>query len=249
MKNIKLTVAYDGANYCGWQKSFHRKSIEAELQKILEKIFQIPLQLQAASRTDAKVHANAQVVNFFVPEDRLFDLSRLHMSVNRLLPKDIAVLSVEEVPKDFHPSLNAKSKEYRYYACYGKFQLPHNRHYSWHYYYPLDFSLMRQAAKILMGKHNFSSFCNQKHSCSYEDFTREVYDISIFEIAEQRLCIAIKGNRFLYRMARNIAGLLLAAGACKIDISSIESIIQSGDRTKASVTAPPHALFLHKIYY
>lgn len=249
MKNIKLTLAYDGTNYLGWQKSIHGKSIESTLQNVLEKIFQRPLQLQAASRTDARVHADGQVVNFFIPEDAPFVPSKLHMGLNRLLPKDITVLSVEKALENFHPTLDAKGKEYRYYACHGKFQLPHNRHYSWHYHYPLDFSLMEQAAKILTGKHNFSSFCNQRQSCSYEDFTREVYKIGICEIEQYRLYIAIKGDNFLYRMARNMAAMVLAIGARKIDVKFLEGIIGANDRAKASVTAPPHALFLHKIYY
>jgi len=249
MRNIKLMIAYDGTNYLGWQKSAHGKSIESELQKVLEKIFQCPLQLQAASRTDAKVHANGQVVNFFIPITISLDAGKLQMALNRLLPKDISVLAVEEAHQSFHPTLDVKSKEYRYYACYGKFQLPHNRHFSWHYHYPLNLTLMEQAAKVLVGRKDFSSFCNQKQTCNYQDFVREIFDVNICEIEENRLYIAIKGNHFLYRMARNIAGILLAIGACKESPESLEGIISSCSRTKASITAPPHALFLHKIYY
>ena len=117
MRNIKLTIAYDGGNYLGWQKTSIGLSIEETLQITLEQIFQHPIVLQAASRTDAGVHADGQVVNFFTDKTKL-SLDKLTFSLNKLLPKDIAILSIEEMAETFHPTLDCKGKEYWYQVCY-----------------------------------------------------------------------------------------------------------------------------------
>lgn len=248
MHNTKLLIAYDGRDYLGWQKTECGPSIEGTLQLVLEQIFQEPIQLQAASRTDAGVHAHGQVVNFLTnkagpsPE-------RLRASLNHLLPKDIVVISVEEVPQSFHPTIDCQSKEYRYYLCLGPVQMPHNRFYSWHVPYELDVEEMEQGATILVGTHDFSAFCNFKKNASYTDFIRTVDAIHIDRIDSHRLEIRIIGNRFLYKMVRNLVGTLVYVGRGKLSVDDLVGILERGDRTQAGVTAPAHGLFLHKVHY
>jgi tRNA pseudouridine38-40 synthase len=248
MQNIKLIVAYDGRNYRGWQKTPMGPSIEGALQSILEQILQHPTPLQAASRTDAGVHARGQVVNFLTMKHPL-DLNRLKISLNSLLPKDVVVLSIEKMDYSFHPTLDCKGKEYRYYLCYGSTQFPQNRFYSWHYPHSLQIDEMRKSTHFFLGKHDFSAFCNVKHHETYTDFKREIHQLNILNIDEQRLCIQIRGNHFLYKMVRNIVGTLVYIGSGKILKESIPGILQSGYRPNAGVTAPAHGLFLHLIDY
>lgn len=247
MQNIKLVIAYDGTAYRGWQATPMGPSVEATLQQILEQILQHPAPLQAASRTDAGVHAQGQVVNFFTSKQ--LDLDRLKISLNSLLPKDIVVLQAEKMSPTFHPTLNCTSKEYRYYICYGPAQLPQHRLYSWHFPCHLALEEMRAAIPFFIGNQDFSAFCNVKKQTSYLHFIREIYLLELIELGDCRLCIRIQGNNFLYKMVRNIIGTLLYIGKGKIRKEEVPTIIQSEDRTQAGVTAPAHGLFLYEVYY
>jgi tRNA pseudouridine38-40 synthase len=248
MQNIKLTVAYDGGAYLGWQKTPMGPSIEETLQTVLEQILQHPTPLQAASRTDAGVHALGQVVNFLSSKESI-DLHRLQISLNSLLPKDIAVLDIEKVPPAFHPTLDCSGKEYHYNVCFGTAQLPHHRFYSWHYPYSLNLSSMQEAASFLIGTHDFSTFCNVKKNEKYDNHVREVKRLDITQTEEKRLRFQIEGNHFLYKMVRNLVGTLVYVGRGKLPIHSISSLLNSHDRKEAGVTAPAHGLFLFRVFY
>lgn len=246
--NIKLVISYDGRAYLGWQKTNMGLSIEEILQRKLEQILQHPIFLQAASRTDAGVHANGQVINFITSKTNIH-LSRLQMSLNRLLPKDIIILSAEEMPLEFHPTIDCLEKEYRYFICYGTTQLPHYRFYSWHVPHSLDITAIQQALPSFMGLHNFAAFCNIKKTHRYKDFFRQVSSFTVCEIEKQRLEIRIKGKYFLYKMVRNLVGTLVDVGKRKIMPADIPYILEQGKRCIAGVTAPAHGLFLHRVYY
>lgn len=248
MKNIKLVIAYDGSAYLGWQKTPLGPSIEESLERILEQILQHPVTLQAASRTDAGVHAYGQVVNFFTNKDGL-DLDRLRISLNKLLSPDIVVCEINEAEMAFHPTLDCKQKEYRYFLCLADVQLPEHRLYSWHCPRLQLLSEVRQAAKFFIGKQDFSSLCNARKQQHYESYVREVSAMDIDELADNRLVVKIYGQNFLYKMVRNIVGTLVYVGMGKIAHSEIKNILSSRNRTQAGVTAPAHGLFLHKITY
>lgn len=243
MKNIKMIIAYEGTVYSGWQKTETGPSIEEELQKVLEQILQHPIKLQAASRTDSGVHAEAQVVNFF--SEKEFQLDRLKKSCNSLLPGDIRVLKVEEMPEKFHPTLDAKGKEYHYSVCLNEAQLPFDRRFSWHFVKPVDLELMREAAHFFIGKHDFSALTNEKQ----DDNVREVYKIEIEEIGEKKIRIRVAGNHFLYKMVRNIVGTLLYVGCGMLKLEDAKTLLEKGDRTAAGMTAPAHGLTLKKVIY
>lgn len=248
MINIRLKVAYDGTQYLGWQKTQMGPSVEEALERTLSQILQEDIVLQAASRTDAGVHAKGQIVNFISKKETL-PLQRLLISLNCLLPKDIAILNIEQADDSFHPTLDCRNKEYHYSVCYGTAQLPHHRFYSWHYPHPLNLLAMQQAAEQIVGQRDFSAFCNFKKNSAYDHYVRHVQEINIAELPNSQLQFQIRGNNFLYKMVRNIVGTLVYVGCGKIDAKSIPAILLSKDRTQAGVTAPAHGLCLHSINY
>jgi len=240
-------VAYDGTNYFGWQKTKTGPSIEGELERVLEKILQHPVPLQAASRTDRGVHARGQIVNFFTPKK--LNVARLQKSLNQLLPPDIRVFSCTEASPSFHPTLSARGKEYHYLLALLPVLPPLFRHVAWHIPYPLNLHLMEEAAQKLTGCHEFRAFTNRRKNSAYISTTRHVSKVHIKKMDNGFLRIEIRGDNFLYKMARNIVGTIVWAGRGKIRPDDIPSILENKKRAHAGITAPAHGLTLHKIFY
>jgi tRNA pseudouridine38-40 synthase len=245
--NLKLILAYDGTRYLGWQKTKLGPSIEETLERALAQILQEPIFLQAASRTDRGVHAEGQVVNFITLKDAL-DIKKLHKSLNGLLPKDISVLSIEQALDSFHPTLNAKGKEYHYHLCLQPIQLPHNRYYSWHLRYPVNTPLMQKGAEIFLGSHDFSAFCNER-SQQDSDRVRTLSHLELISVSEGRLKCILIGDSFLYKMVRNLVGTLVYLGYGKLSLDSLPKILSERDRRQAGITAPAHGLVLKRVIY
>jgi len=245
MSNLKLTIAYDGTELHGWQKTDMGPSVEEILTEVLDTIVQHPVKLQAASRTDAGVHAEGQVVNFFLEREDI-DLGQLRLSLNQLLPASIAAVDLEQASDSFHPSVDAKRKIYRYSVSLGTYQIPQHRLYSWHFPYAVDVDLMRQSSRVLIGRHDFAAFTNVNFQPP-SDTIREMHRIEFIEKGNQ-LVIEIEGNRFLYRMVRNLVGTLLYIGCRKLE-GDLLDVLKRCDRRRAGVTAPSHGLSLHKILY
>lgn len=247
MSNIKLVIAYDGTRYFGWQATPTGPSIEETLQQTLEQILQHPVALQAASRTDAGVHAIGQVVNFITSKSP--DLVRLTISLNQLLPKDVAVMDASFMDEAFHPTLDVTGKTYRYSLCNGTYQLPQLRGFSWHYPHALDLDAMKAAATLMQGQHNFSALCNQKKHHPYHDYVRLVSNIEFDQQEHHELLITVHGQNFLYRMVRNLVGTLVYVGVGKIAVDEVPTILSSQQRILAGPTAPAHGLTLVKVLY
>lgn len=245
---LKLTIAYDGTNYKGWQDSRMGPSVEGTLRAVIEQIQQHPVQLQAASRTDAGVHADAQVATFETEALRK-DPDNFLLSCNALLPPSIRILEVEKVRKEFHPSLQTTGKEYHYWLTYGTVLLPKLRWTTWHTPGELDFPKMEKAAEILTGTHDFAAFCNERPQKHYSDTIRTINDIRFETNAGQLLCIKISGTNFLYKMVRNLVGTLIYVGRGKLTLEELPHLLQGGVRAQAGVTAPAHGLTLHKVFY
>ncbi len=242
--NIKCTIAYSGSRYFGWQKTREGPSIESALQESLERLLQHPVLLQAASRTDRGVHAEAQVVNFFSPTK---DLSTLERALRATLPSDISLIRLEKAKVDFHPTLDCLSKEYHYQICNHFVQLPFYRAISWRFHYPLRLDLMQLAANDFIGFHNFTSLSNER--VSEEKAFRRIFRISVCPLMDNRLKIEIEGESFLYKMVRNLVGTLVYVGCGKISLREASQILSSRDRRLAGVTAPSHGLCLKKVSY
>lgn len=228
---IILTLAYDGSNYLGWQDNDNGPTIQGTVRRVLEKILQHPIILDGASRTDAGVHAEGQLAWFDTDKDS----SKLQFALNRLLPLDIRVLNLQEgnIPV-------VACKTYRYKICFGHLQLPSKRHHSWHVYYEVDIELMKQAAKILSGTHNFKAFCNMRQDLRYDSYMRTV-DIDVGETGET---ITVSGKSFLYKMVRNIVGTIIDAGRGKLSLDDVREALVHGDRERIGITAPAHGLTL-----
>lgn len=246
MHNYKLFVSYDGRDFHGWQKSSGYRTVEEVLQETIEKKLQHPVVLQAASRTDAGVHAVGQVVNFFSPLS--FDGIKFCLSMNRLLPDDLRLTGAEEAPFSFHPTLDNTGKEYRYKIQLGIYQNPLLRHCAWHVYYPVDLSIVVEAAKTLQGTHDFEAFCNHHESSPKECTIRTIHSITVHE-HDSYIEIRIMGDNFLYKMVRNIVGTLIDIGRGKLAIEELPKILQQKNRIYAGVTAPAHGLTLQRLFF
>lgn len=241
--NIQLMLSYQGTHYRGWQKTRLGPTIEEKLEKALVTVLKHPIALQAASRTDAGVHAKGQVVNFF--SDLGVSKIDLQHCLNGILPRDMAVISAKKVPTTFHPSLDSLSKEYHYWICNSTYQMPFDRDFSWHLPYSLSLYQMQEAAEFLKGDHDFSAFTNEpkmNNRC-------KISNIEIHPCASNRLNIKLVGNRFLYKMARILVGTLVDVGRGRLQSKDIIEILRQKDRKKSGVTAPAHGLFLMKVNY
>ena len=244
--HLSLLLAYDGTAYYGWQKTKEGPSIEASLESALSTIFQQPIVLQAASRTDRGVHALGQVVDVWIVRP-VKDCDRLLLSLNSLLPPDIRVRAIKEVPGSFHPTLHVTSKVYRYHVTLGPVQLPSERWTHWHVYYPLDLPLLLDASKELVGTYDFRGFANNRKD-RLEDTVRTIFRIDV-DAEGNELLFEIEGDHFLYRMCRNIVGTLISISAGKLPQTAIQRALFSKKREHAGVTAPAHGLSLVKVNY
>ena len=246
-QNYKITLAYDGTYYYGWQKNIDGPSIEKTLFDALTRLLQHPTPLQAASRTDRGVHAEGQVVNFFTQNKPLSLQLFLH-SLNKILPEDITVTSLEKALPTFHPTLDATGKEYHYSLTNTYSQDPFHRHFSWHVPQQLSLEPMRIAATHFLGTHDFSSLTNTRFP-KHENTVCTLETIDISEQTNHRLHIRVIGDHFLYKMVRNLVGTLIHVGQGKLDANTIPTILQKKDRTYAGITAPANGLRLIQVFY
>lgn len=244
MKRIKLTVAYDGTAYNGWQIQPNAVTVEGVLNQTISKAVGEEIKIIGASRTDSGVHAMGNVAVFdsqtTIPPERV-----LHV-LNRMLPEDIVVMNSEEVPSDFHPRYQKSSKTYEYHVIASKIPIPIKRYDHYFVSFDLNIEEMRKAAAYLVGTHDFESFCSAK--TAVEDTVRTIYSLEILTHGNE-ITIRVKGNGFLYNMVRIIAGTLIYVGRGYYKPEQVREILESKDRTKAGVTAPPQGLMLVEIEY
>ncbi|MCF0229775.1 MAG: tRNA pseudouridine(38-40) synthase TruA [Parasporobacterium sp.] len=268
MKRIRLTIAYDGTAYVGWQIQKNGLAVEQVINEHLSALLKEDIAVIGASRTDSGVHARGNVA-VFDTETRI-PAGKIALTLNQSLPDDIKIVSSEEVPEDFHPRYADCIKTYQYSITNCRYQVPTQRLYSDYVYYPLDVEKMRQAAGYLIGEHDFIAFSSsggqQKTSVRtiYSiDITREpVYPSEIWENApltgdpeESKLYdpsmirITVKGNGFLYNMVRIIAGTLEKAGMGVFPPEHVREILESRDRRLSSPKASAAGLCLMNIRY
>ncbi len=258
MKNIKLTIEYDGTNYSGWQiQKRYGNSIQRVLQGCIETISKEKIKLISSGRTDAGVHALGQVANFKT-ESRI-EANIWKKALNTLLPRDIRIINSEEVDPQFHSRYDAKSRVYSYIILNQEFPSVFLRNYVYHIPVPLNLEGMKRASKKLMGEHDLSSF--RASSCSAKRPVRKIIDINInerrtalipclpFSPEGNLITITIEANAFLHHMARNIVGTLIEIGRGRFKPERMDEILKAKDRTKAGPTAPPHGLFLVRVKY
>jgi tRNA pseudouridine38-40 synthase len=242
--NIKLTLEYDGTNYCGWQNQPNGRSIQSVLEEAVSTFVGASTRVIGSGRTDAGVHALGQVVNFF--GDCNFDRHRLLRGLNALTPRDITIKEAEIAPDAFDARRDGRSRIYKYYILNRSTPSPFHLNRAWHVHEPLDIEAMRQAIGCLTGEHDFSSF--RAAGCDAAHPIRRVYQTSL-ERRGDLLIYTIEATAFLRHMVRNIVGTLVDVGRRARSAESVRELLEARDRTRAGATAPPHGLFLVQVNY
>lgn len=244
-RNIKLVIAYDGTRYNGWQKQGNTENtIQGKLERVLSGILEEDIELQGSGRTDAGVHAKAQVANFHTSSD--VSLEDISTGFTMYLPNDIAVYHLEEVPPRFHSRLNATSKCYQYRIWNSHIPNVFEHRYLYEVEQPLNVEAMQQAAKKFEGTHDFKGFCSNKRM--KKSTVRTIYSIEI-EQKREEITLKFEGNGFLYNMVRILTGTLIEVGLGKRKPEEMEALIASKDREEAGFTAPAQGLCLKSVSY
>lgn len=244
MRNLLLTIAFDGTNYHGWQVQKNAITVQEVLQRAINKIVGHTVDVKGSSRTDSGVHANMFYVSFKTYSD--IETERLLFALNMYLPRDIAVKACEEADADFHARYSAVAKQYVYKIWNSKVRNPFLERYSLHYRYPIDVEVLDRAAKGFLGTHDFASFCSIRTDTP--DTVRTVRRSEVVRNGELVEFI-VEADGFLFNMVRIMVGTLLFVAQGKIAADDIRKIILLKDRTKAGPTAPAHGLFLNKVFY
>lgn len=245
MRNIKLTIEYDGTRYLGWQRlGDSDKTIQGKIENILTQITRSKIEIIGSGRTDAGTHARGQVANF--KTDSKMALSEMIESLNRYLPQDIVIKEIEEVPERFHARYNAKGKKYSYYLWNNAIPSAFERHYSFHYSEELDFDLMDEACRKLIGTHDFIGFSSLKKT--KKSTTRTINEVSIKKEGDL-IHFTFIGDGFLHKMVRILMGTLLEIGSGTLKLETIDEVFKSKIRSEAGMTVPAQGLFLDEVYY
>ncbi|MCR5837322.1 MAG: tRNA pseudouridine(38-40) synthase TruA [Lachnospiraceae bacterium] len=243
-KRIRLIIAYDGTNYCGWQIQINGITVEEILNKALSDLLKEDIAVIGASRTDSGVHALGNVAVF--DSETKIPPEKISFALNQRLPNDIRIQKSEEVPLDFHPRFCDSVKTYEYKILNRRFDIPLYRLYTHFVYMPLDVDKMKKAAAYIVGEHDFASFCSS--GSQVENTVRTVYTLDVSK-TDDIISIKISGNGFLYNMVRIIVGTLIKVGLGVYPPEHVKEIIEAKDRYAAGPKAPACGLTLVEIEY
>ena len=242
MRTLRLLLEYDGTHFVGWQSQDRGRTVQDELERALRVLTKASIRPIGSGRTDAGTHALGQVAHFQTASD--LPTERLLRGLNGLLPADIAIRAIDEVPADFHARYSAKRKRYRYRIHLAKSAL--NRSQVWAYYQALSLAPMRAAARTLIGTHGFGAFCKQDPVPNSLDC--QIYDAD-WSVQGAELVFEIEGNRFLRHMVRILVGTMVDIGRGARPAEDIAALLASGERADAGPTAPAHGLCLLWVAY
>ncbi|HUN59633.1 MAG TPA: tRNA pseudouridine(38-40) synthase TruA [Candidatus Binataceae bacterium] len=241
---FRLTLAYDGGNYCGWQLQPDKDSIQGRVEAALAGIFGTPVRVYAAGRTDAGVHARGQVASFDAP--RPFEAADLLRALNAILPRDIAVIETIPVDDDFDPRRDARSRIYEYRILNRGRRSAFDYRYAWRVGLPLEIELMNAAATRFIGEHDFAAF---RSLGSEEPTTVRRVIVSEWRCDGGRLVYRVEATAFLRHMVRTMVGAMVAVGNGKLTPEHIDALIEGRDRGLAPAAVPAHGLFLVAVRY
>src|SRR6266404_1781408 len=247
MRRIKIEVAYDGTDYHGWQVQPGLPTIQGTLEQVISEIEGKPMQVAGSGRTDAGVHALAQVAAFSI--ENPIPAVNLLRAANRLLPYDISIVRVEEVDADFHPRFGAKAKTYEYRIFRGEICLPFERRYVYHHPYPLDIEEMTRLAPLLEGEHDFTAFAATDDRDELGGSKVRTIFCSRLALENDRLIYRVRGSGFLKHMVRNVVGVLLEVGKGNVDERGLLERLSPDARILPGPTAPSRGLFLISVEY
>ena len=245
-QNYRIIVEYDGNNYSGWQiQKNTRETIQQKLEEAIAKINKSRVKVIGAGRTDAGVHAAGQSANFFLDVD--IPVPKIPIAINTELPADIICKKAEKVDKNFHARYDARGKKYRYRILNSNFNSVFVRNFVYNVYKKLDLEIMKKAASIFEGCHDFASFCAS--GSSVDSTVRKISSIDLYKAENGEIWIDVVGNGFLYNMIRILAGTLIETGLGKRTLLELKNILQSCDRRNAGFTAPAQGLTLIEVFY
>ncbi|MDR2444673.1 MAG: tRNA pseudouridine(38-40) synthase TruA [Spirochaetaceae bacterium] len=249
LRNIKLTVAYDGTDFSGWQRQASDRSVQAVIEDALQKIHKSPAVIHAAGRTDSGVHAAGQAVNFYSPIAGMNARSYVP-ALNSILPPDVRILSAEDAPLKFHARFDALLRRYRYHFICNRQALPHERRYAMQLSRHPDINLLNEYARLLHGEMDCSFFASPSDSALKRGGSpfRFIHQAYFFQQAD-KLVFEIGANAFLWKMVRSITGTLLFCESRSLPPAVLKELMFSGDHRKAGPTAPPQGLFLWNVEY
>lgn len=244
MAKVKITLEYDGTAYVGWQRQPNGPSIQEEVERALTTMFKVSIHASASGRTDSGVHALGQTATFKLPF--AVPLKACVHGLTALLPRDIAVIDAREVPDDFDARRNARGKRYRYAVLNRPVRSPLARTQRWEIFKPLDVEAMAEAARCLVGEHDFSAF--RAANCEARSPVKTIHSIDIWRTGDE-VFFEFVGSGFLKQMVRNLVGTLVEVGLHRWPKSSVQEVLNSLDRAQAGPTAPPQGLFLVEVFY
>ncbi len=255
ISRYKMTIAYDGSGFHGWQKQVIGgvddttvRTVGGVVESTLQRVLGQPITLVGASRTDAGVHARGQVAHCDVRDCRV-PPERMALAINSRLPRDVEVISAEPVGPEFHAIRGVESKQYRYRIFHSEQRPLEKRAFVYHYWHKLDVSRMQDAAARLIGEHDVAGFAAASHGRATT--VRTIHDCRIEQTGDRdrEIHIVVEGNGFLYHMVRIISGTLIDVGRGRFEPDVIDRVLASGDRSQAGVTLPPNGLWLEWIRY
>lgn len=244
MRNIRLTISYDGSDYYGFQRQKDLVTVQQVLEEALAKIFGESISVAPSGRTDTGVHALGQVVSF--KTQGKIPVERVVHAVNTVLPPSVVALDAKEMPEGFHARYDAKAKKYIYKIMQTDMPDPFLANYAWLLAGELDVRKMAEAASIIKGEHDFSSFRASGSTPTHP--VRDIYE-SVWQNENGMIVFSIKGNGFLYHMVRNLVGSFVDIGQGRISVDDFKDILAGKDRALAGKTAPPQGLYLEHVFY
>lgn len=245
MPTIKLTIEYDGANYCGWQYQPNGVTIQEVIEGALARLTGAPVRVHSSGRTDAGVHAKGMVAVFTT--FRNLPLRAFVHGLNTLLPPDIAIHRAEEAPPGFNPRSDAIGKQYRYTILNSPSRSPLLRNRAWHVRESLNLAVMQEAAHFFVGEHDFSAF--RASGCAAKSTVRTITALEIAHHEEGVITLDVFGNGFLRNMIRIMTGTLVEIGQGRLNSFVVAELLTGGIRSHAGVTAPPQGLCLMEVFY
>lgn len=243
MQRVKLEIEYDGSNFYGWQRQKNKRTVQGEIEKALSSFFGREVLVTGSSRTDAGVHALAQVAHFDLVED--MPAEKIALAVNHLLDDDVRIVSSKKVASNFSARYDVKKKTYVYLVSLSRFS-PIKRNYYAFCDLPLDYDKMQKCAEMFLGEHSFKGFCAS--GAQVKNYNRTIYQ-SKFTKNNNVLKLTFTGNGFMQHMVRILVGTIIDVGRGKLSLDDVAEALKCGQRSKAGKTMPPNGLYLKKIVF
>lgn len=242
---VKMTVAYDGTDFCGWQRQHSGRSVQSEIEKALHTMHGHPVAVTAAGRTDTGVHALGQVVHFHT-DIASIPAAKFRVALNKLMPQDVRITEATEAHPDFHARYDARLRQYKYYLRFESVPLPHLDRYAWHLNHRPDLGRLNRLAACLRGEIDCTAFASAKDP---HDNRHRYLHHALFYMENDKLVFDVAANAFLWHMVRSLVGTLIHLDKIAAPEDAMKRILESSDRQLAGATAPAHGLFLWKVEY